>query len=80
MIKGLECLSQKERLRDLGLFTLEKRRLGEDLINVYKNLMVGSKEEAARLFSAVLSEKIQANGRKLKYRKFRLYLKRNREE
>lgn len=80
MIKGLECLSHKERLRDLGLFTLEKRRLGEDLINVYKNLMVSSKEEAARLFSAVHSEKIQANGHKLKYRKLRLYLKRNREE
>lgn len=44
MIKGLKHL-MFERLRDLGLFSKEKRRPREDMINVYKYLNGGRQVE-----------------------------------
>lgn len=39
-----------ERLREVGLFMLEKRRFMDDFINVYKELTGESKEDRTRHF------------------------------
>ena len=36
MIKGLGSLSDEERLRELDLFSLDKRRLRRDLITMFQ--------------------------------------------
>ncbi|KFQ60197.1 hypothetical protein N334_00832, partial [Pelecanus crispus] len=72
MIRGLEHLSSEDRLRELELVRLEKRRLWEDLIAAFQYLKGAYKKTGERLFTRACSDKTRSNVFKLKDGRFRL--------
>ena len=69
VIRGLEHLSYEERLRELGLFTLEKRK---DLFVAFQYLKGAYKQEGEQLLTRVDSDKTRENGLKLRQGTIRL--------
>ncbi|GAB0206047.1 hypothetical protein GRJ2_003070300 [Grus japonensis] len=75
MITGLEHLSCENRLRELGLFSLEKRRLQGHLIVAFQYLKEAYKKAEKGVFIRESSDRTRGNGLKLREGRFRLDIK-----
>ncbi|PKU40321.1 hypothetical protein llap_9372 [Limosa lapponica baueri] len=72
MIRGLEHLSCEDRVKELGLFSLEKKRLLGDLIATFQYLKGAYRKDGEGPFIRECSDRMMGNGFKLKEGRFQL--------
>jgi len=72
MIRELEHISYEERVRELGLFRLEKRRLQGDLNAAFQYLNGVYRKDRGNIFSKACCDRTRSNGFKLSEGRFRL--------
>ena len=75
--QGTGAPPYKDRLRELGLFSLEKRRLWDDLLAAFQYLKGAYKQEGSQLFERVDNSRTRGNGFKLKEGRFWLDVRGN---
>jgi len=71
MVRRMELLCYEERLRELGLFSLEQRRLWGDLRAAFWYLNEAYKKVEEGLFTRACSDRTRGNGFKLQEGRFR---------
>ena len=64
MIRGLEHLPCEDRLRELGLFSTEKRRLWGGLIAAFQYLNGAYRKAGEAFFVKAGSDRARGNGRR----------------
>ena len=77
MIRGLETKPYEERLKELGMFSLEKRRLRSEMIALFKYLKGWHTEERQDLFWFIPEYRTHNNELKLKEARFWLNIRKN---
>ena len=72
MVEELESMTYGERLRELGMCSLQQRRARGDRIAVFNYVKGNHVEEGANLFTAALETRTRSNGFKLQESRFHL--------
>ena len=75
MIQEMDHLLYEDRLRELGMFSLENRRLQVDLRAAFQYLKGSCKKEGDRCFSRVCDYRTRGNCFKRREGRFRLVLR-----
>jgi len=75
MVRGMEHLPCEEKLGELGLFSLEKRRFRGELIAAFQYLEGAYKKDGDKLTSSACCNRTKCNGFKQKEGRFRLCIR-----